>query len=198
MLVYSIDSAETKLFDAISNNFIPFVTSFQLDECVSIGIGQVEEQTSESIIRTKKNGGVSYHDKGQIVFCVAFSNNMNGKRVLVETEKSIRESLEQNGIPSYSFKEFRGVYSNRRQICPITFWTEENGNGLVAASLNVSSDIEKQNSICFPCGKPSLEATSIKSLGGSEDLEFWNSVVKEQILTNLNKVYNNQFIGKEI
>jgi len=198
MKTFSIDEIEAILFEKISQTqFHNFVTVFQVDPCLSIGIDHELQDSPEELIRTKKTGKLSYHDKGQVIVCVGFKG-INHLRILLSVESIIKRVLLENGIQAVSFRDFRGVYSERKQLCPITFWVQEDGSALVAAALNVSGDLDKHNSCKDLCGKSHIEAISVESLGGISDLVYWADAVNKNILAELNNTYSNQFIGLEL
>lgn len=197
---YNVSEAEGLFLRILSDDAEqPFVSCFTVYKTFFSGsYKEIPPDTIQEFYQASFVGGLSYHDEGHLIFCVVSDKTVDKKIVARIMMGSIREALKENGIGCF-VAEHPGLYTNRRQICPISFYeNEETGKFSFVCSLNVKGDLDSHKKLDNLCGVSMLEPISVESIGGNTDMGYWNQLITTNILYKLNSIYPNKFIGKEI
>lgn len=139
-------------------------------------------KTNIPLVHVDRGGQITYHGPGQIVAYLLFDLQRLGIGVrdfvqLMET--SVIALLSDFGIHANGRRDAPGVYVNERKIAALGLRVRR-GCCYHGLSLNVAMDLRPFIDI-NPCGKPALEVTQLRDLGGPADIGRIAAALAEKI-----------------
>ncbi|NVJ59699.1 MAG: lipoyl(octanoyl) transferase LipB [Gammaproteobacteria bacterium] len=144
------------------------------------------------IVQVDRGGQVTYHGPGQqvVYFLLDLRRKKMGVRDLVSAiEDAVVDTLESFSISAHPRPDAPGVYvESGAKICSLGLRIRK-GCSFHGLALNVSMDLEPFSRI-NPCGYAGMQVTDIAKQGGPHALVEVQSVLIQQIMTNLE--YNEQ------
>ena len=141
--------------------------------------------TDIPLVHVDRGGQITYHGPGQIVAYLLFDLQRLGigVRDFVQLmEASVIALLSDYRIQGNGRRDAPGVYVNERKIAALGLRVRR-GCCYHGLSLNVAMDLGPFLDI-NPCGKPALEVTQLRDLGGPTNVSDIATALAEKIRVN--------------